>query len=145
MPNMAKCTLIGHLGRDAETKFLPNDRAVVSFSIATTRKRKDSEVTTWWRCQWWGDRAIKVAEYLTKGKAVCVIGDAYMRDYEGKDGGKKQSLEVDVSDLALLGGGEQRQDGAGIDPSNPEARNAEPPPSRPVRSITAADEAEPPF
>jgi single-strand DNA-binding protein len=116
MPNHASSTVIGHLGRDASTKFLPNEKAVVSFSIATSRKRKGKdgqpeEITTWWSCQWWGDRAAKVAEYLTKGKAVMVQGDTWVRQYEGRDGGKAQSLEIEVRELVLLGGGEQAKGG----------------------------------
>lgn len=112
MPNFASCTIVGHLGRDAETKFLPNDKCVVSFTVATSRKRKDEEITTWWRCQFWGDRAAKVAEFLTKGKAVLVQGEVHLREYEAKDGGKGHSLEVEVRELVLLGGGEDRKPAA---------------------------------
>jgi single-strand DNA-binding protein len=112
MPNHASCTIIGHLGRDAETKYLPGDKCVVSFTVATSRKRKDEETTTWWRCQFWGDRAAKLSEYLTKGKAVMVQGEVHQREYETKDGIKGHSLEVEVRELVLLGDGKAREESA---------------------------------
>jgi single-strand DNA-binding protein len=108
MPNSSTWIGIGHLGKDAETRAAGSSQ-VVTFSIAYTRKRKDEETTTWFRCQWFGDRAVKVAQYLTKGKAVQVVGELYQREYE-KDGAKRTSLEVDVRDVTLLGGGEREQE-----------------------------------
>lgn len=117
MPNFASCTIVGHLGRDADLKEVGDTRKL-SFSIATSRKRTDrktgeiQETTTWWNCAMWGDRAAKVAEYLTKGKAVLVQGEVYLREYEAKDGGKGHSLEVEVREVVLLGGGEDRKPAA---------------------------------
>ena len=102
MPNYSSITLVGHLGRDAESRAAGNT-TVVKFSIAVTRKRKETETTAWFNCSWFGDRAYKVAQYLTKGKAVLVTGELYEHEYDAKDGTKKKSLEVDVRDVVLLG------------------------------------------
>lgn len=130
MPNFSSITVMGHLGRDAETKEVNGD-TVVSFSLATTRKRGDNESTTWWRCQFWGKRAAKVAQYLTKGKAVCVVGECYTREYEAKDKSLKVSLEVDVRELVLLGGGERGE---------PQRDETAPPPRRPADASRDDDE-----
>lgn len=96
---------IGHLGKDAEVR-TAGQHQVVSFSVAVTRKRQGNEQTTWFRCDWFGERAVKVVQFLTKGKAVQVVGELYEDTYE-KDGAEKWSLKVDVRGVTLLGGGEK--------------------------------------
>jgi single-strand DNA-binding protein len=105
MPNSSTWIGIGHLGKDAEVRDAGQHK-VVSFSVAVTRKRQGNESTTWFRCQWFGDRAVRVVQFLTKGKAVQVVGELYEDTYE-KDGAEKRSLKVDVRDVTLLGGGEK--------------------------------------
>ena len=131
MPNSSTWIGIGHLGKPAEIRDAGSSK-VVSFSIAVTRKRKDQETTTWFRCQWFGERAVKCLQFLGKGKAVQVIGELYEREYE-KDGQKRKSLEVDVRELTLLGGAERKGD------------DAAPAPSRPSAPACAAGDDEPPF
>lgn len=46
MANFASVTLIGHLGRDVELKSLADGTSVANFSLATSRKRRDSETST---------------------------------------------------------------------------------------------------
>ena len=130
MPNFAKATIVGHIGRDAEAKSV-GDRFVINFSLAVTRKVKDTETTTWWRVAYWC-KSDKIAAYLTKGTPVLVDGEPYMRDYDAKDGGKKQSLEIDARDVRLLGG---KQDG-----DRPAAPSAPRKPDAPVM-----DDASVPF
>jgi single-strand DNA-binding protein len=105
MPNLCNITLAGHLGRDAETKTV-SDQTVVEWSMAFTSKAKDKETTTWFKCAMWGSRATKVAQYLTKGKAVLVIGGMTSREYQAKDGTTKTEWAVRVESLTLLGGKE---------------------------------------
>jgi single-strand DNA-binding protein len=133
MPNQSTIFLIGHLGRDAESKAVGSTN-VVTFTVAYTRKRKDQETTTWFRCQWFGDRATKVVQYLTKGKAICVTGELYQREYE-KDGAKRTSLEIDVRDVTLLGSGEK--------PASPSAEGR--PYTRGDAPAPSGDDSPPPF
>ncbi len=132
MPNFSQFTGCGHLGKDAESRAAGSSN-VVSFSVAVTRKRKDAETVTWFRCNWFGDRAMKVKRWLTKGKAIIVTGELYEREYE-KDGAKRKSLEVDVHDVVLLGG---RDDGKADSPA--------PATSRPSAPAGPADDSDPPF
>jgi single-strand DNA-binding protein len=102
-----KVILLGHLGKDAETKFTPSGVAKTSFTIATNRRWKDQqtgewkEETDWHNCVIW--RAENVANYLQKGKQVYVEGRLQTRSYE-QDGQKKYFTEVVCDDLVLLGG-----------------------------------------
>lgn len=106
MPNLATVTLIGHLGRDPEIRWLPDGSAVCNFSIATSEKAKDQEYTTWWRINVWGKQAESCEQYLSKGRAVCVQGRVGMRPYIDREGNERSSLEVNAQSVVFLGGRE---------------------------------------
>jgi single-strand DNA-binding protein len=103
-----KVILLGHLGRDAETKFTPSGVSRSTFTIATNRRWKDQqsgewkEETDWHNCVIW--RSENVANYLLKGKQVYLEGRLQTRSWEDKDGQKKYMTEVICDDLILLGG-----------------------------------------
>lgn len=103
-----KVTLLGNLGKDAETKFTPSGVARTTFSIATTRRLKDQQTgewkdeTDWHNVVMW--RAENVANYLTKGKQVYIEGRLQSRSYDDRDGNKKYITEVVAEELILLGG-----------------------------------------
>lgn len=113
MANFASVTLIGHLGRDVDTKFLSDGTLVANFSIATSRKRKDGEVSTWWRCVLFGKRGEALAQYLHKGDPVLIQGEPYLRSYTAQDGTERQSLECDVREWAFVSSKGDRQAGSG--------------------------------
>ncbi len=104
-----KVILLGHLGRDAETKFTPGGAAVTKFSVATSRRWKDKqsgefkEETDWTNIVLW--QSENLSAYLTKGKQVYVEGRIHTRSYEDKDGKKVYSTEVIADDVILLGSG----------------------------------------
>jgi single-strand DNA-binding protein len=103
-----KVILVGHLGRDAETKFTPGGAAVTRFSVATNRRWKDQQSGEWKEETDWSNvvlwRAENLANYLTKGKQVYVEGRLQTRSYEDKDGKKVFATEVVAEDVILLGG-----------------------------------------
>lgn len=112
-----KVILVGHLGRDAETKFTPGGAAVTRFSVATNRRWKDKDSGEWKEETDWSNvvlwRSENLANYLTKGKQVYVEGRLQTRSYEDKDGKKVYTTEVVADDVILLsgqggGGGGQR-------------------------------------
>jgi len=100
--------LVGHLGKDAETKFTPGGAAVTSFSVATNRRWKDQQSGEWKEETDWSNvvlwRSENLANYLTKGKQVYVEGRLRTRNYENKDGQKVYVTEVVADDVILLGG-----------------------------------------
>ncbi len=95
-------TLRGRLGRDPELRFTQTGKPVASLSVVTDRRQKDADGnwesvdTTWWRVTCWDQLAENVAETLTKGDAVIVVGMASLQEYEGKDGDTRQSLSVNA-------------------------------------------------
>jgi single-strand DNA-binding protein len=101
-----KVILLGHLGKDAETKFTPSGVAVTNFTLATSRRWKDQqsgewkEDTEWHRCVLW--RSENVSNYLTKGKQVFIEGRLQTRSYDDKEGVKKYITEVVCDELILL-------------------------------------------
>src|SRR5689334_20094842 len=111
-----KVILLGHLGKDAETKFTPSGVAKTSFTLATNRRWKDQqtgewkEETDWHNCVMW--RAENVSNYLQKGKQVYLEGRLQTRSYE-QDGQKKYFTEVVCDDLILLGGRGDSPSGGG--------------------------------
>lgn len=116
MPNFKQITLIGHLGKDAETKFLPSGTPVTIFSIAVTESYKDKKETSWFNITFFSD---KLTQYLTKGKPIMLIGNPKMETWE-KDGKKHTALKVIADKIVFLGDGdkssrEQKQDSVGIE------------------------------
>ena len=109
-----KVILLGHLGKDAETKFTPSGASVTNFTLATNRRTKDQQSgewrdeTDWHRIVLW--QSENVANYLLKGKQVYLEGRLQTRTWEDKEGRKNYSTEVVcyANDLILLrsGGGE---------------------------------------
>ncbi len=95
-------TVAGTLGKDAEVKYLPNGDAIANFSVADSQGR--DKPTIWWNCGLYGKRAESLAQYLTKGQAVTVTGSVSEREWTSKDGEKRKSMDVRVSDVALQGG-----------------------------------------
>jgi single-strand DNA-binding protein len=125
-----KVILIGHLGRDAETKFTPNGAAKTTFSVATNRRWKDQQTGEWKEETDWHNvvlwRQENLANYLTKGKQVYVEGRLQTRNYEDKEGKKVYVTEVVAEDVVLLGG-------RGAEAPAEEAQHAAPAPGpRPV-------------
>lgn len=103
MANFAQAVLIGHLGKDPEMKYLPSGEGVATFSLATSRKVKEEEITTWWRCTVWGKPADVVQQYVTKGDPIQVSGEPMLRPYTDRDGVGRVSLELTVHRFTLLG------------------------------------------
>ena len=103
-------TLTGNLGRDAEIRYLPNGDPVASFSVGVRAGYGEKATTTWANCSLFGRRAESLAPYLTKGQQVAVSGEVNLRVYTTKEGTERQSLDVRVASLDLIGGKSERQE-----------------------------------
>ena len=105
-----KAILIGHLGRDPETRYSPSGAAVANVSIATTESWKDKQTgeqqerTEWHRVVFFGRLAEIVGEYLKKGSQVYVEGRIQTRKWQDKDGNDRYTTEVVANDMQMLGG-----------------------------------------
>ena len=95
-------TISGGLGRDAELKYLNNGDPICSFSVADSQGRDKG--TIWWNCTLFGKRGEALAQYLTKGQSVTVVGTITEREWQDKEGSKRKSMDVRVSEIALQGG-----------------------------------------
>ncbi|MDQ8141537.1 single-stranded DNA-binding protein [Chryseobacterium sp. CFS15] len=96
--------IIGRLTKDAEVRNVSNEKQVVNFSIATNdsyrnKKGERIEQTTFFDCSYW--ISIKVAELLTKGTLVELIGRVYTRAWIGKDGEAHAGLNFHTSEIKL--------------------------------------------
>jgi single-strand DNA-binding protein len=89
---------------------------VASFSLAYTKKRKGEESTTWFRCTAFGKTAEIVERYVSKGAPLLIEGEITSRKYTDKNGLEKESWDVAVNNLVLLG---SKRDGEA--PSKPSA------------------------
>lgn len=122
--SLNRATLIGNLGRDAETGFTPSGISCTKFSVATERRWQDKQSgewkseTDWHNCVLW--RAENLAQYLTKGKQVYVEGRIQTRSYE-KDGEKRYATEI-IADNVLLLGGNGGEDAGQRQPAQAQAR-----------------------
>ena len=114
MSSINQATVVGHLGRDPEIRYLPSGEAVANFSVATTEKWKDKatgeprEEVEWHRISVFGRLAEIVGEYLKKGTLVYVQGKLKTRKYTDKDGVDRYATEIRAETMKMLGG---RQDG----------------------------------
>jgi len=122
------CTFTGRIGKDAETRFTPSQKAITSFSLAVDIGWGESKKTLWLRCNCWGDRFAKLSEYLIKGQQVGVCGEVSLNEWDG-DKGKKTSLELNVREIELLG-------------AKPEPTQRTKPESTGFRQQPAADESQ---
>jgi single-strand DNA-binding protein len=112
MASINKVILVGNLGRDPETRYMPNGDAITNVSIATTLKwkSKDSgesvEETEWHRVVFKGRLAEIAGEYLKKGRPVYVEGRLKTRKWSDKEGLERYTTEIIASELQMLGGRE---------------------------------------
>ena len=104
---MISATVAGRIAKDAEVKTVGSNQ-ICEFSIP--HEEEKGGPTTWVRCSIFGERGLKLAQYLTKGTSVTCVGRLNVREYEGAKG-KGVSVELKVDDVALQGGG-ARADGA---------------------------------
>jgi len=115
-----KVILIGNLGGDPETRYMPNGNAVTNISIATTDTWKDKntgqlqERTEWHRVVMYGKVAEVAAEYLRKGSQVYIEGRLQTRKWQDQQGQDHYATEVVVDlrgTMQILGGRPGGEDG----------------------------------
>jgi single-strand DNA-binding protein len=124
-----KVILIGNLGKDPELRYISSGTAVATFSLATNESWTDQdgnqqERTAWHNIVAWGKLAEIAAEYLKKGRKAYIEGRLQYREYEGKNGIKRNVTEIVMTDLVMLGA---KQDGEkeepGIQPPETEEKD----------------------
>lgn len=110
MASYAKTVIVGNLGRDPETRYLPSGEAVCNFSVAVTESWKDKasgekkESTVWYRVSAFGKLAEICGQYLKKGSQVLVDGKMQTRKWQDKEGVEKETWELKADNMTMLGG-----------------------------------------
>jgi single-strand DNA-binding protein len=105
-----KVILVGNLGADPETRYMPSGSAVTNIRLATTDSWKDrqsgeqQERTEWHRVAFFGRLAEIAAEYLRKGSQVYVEGRIQTRKWQAQDGSDRYSTEIVANEMQMLGG-----------------------------------------
>ena len=106
-----KVILVGHLGADPETRYMPSGSAVTNLRVATSESWKDKssgeqqERTEWHRVAMFGRLAEIAAEYLRKGSQVYLEGSLRTRKWQDKESGAdRYSTEIIANEMQMLGG-----------------------------------------
>ncbi len=122
-----KVILIGNLGRDPETRYLPSGGAVTNVTLATSESWKDKQTgqqqerTEWHRVVFFNRLAEIAGEYLKKGSKVYIEGALRTREWE-KDGVKRYSTEIVANEMQMLDSRGGQDQGAGGYPSQSAAK-----------------------
>ncbi|HKU47692.1 MAG TPA: single-stranded DNA-binding protein [Burkholderiales bacterium] len=115
MASVNKVIIVGNLGADPETRYLPSGEAVANIRVATTETWKDKqsgekkEATEWHRIAFFGRLAEIAGEYLKKGSQVYVEGSLRTRKWQDKDGQDRYTTEIRGDVMKMLG----RREGGG--------------------------------
>ena len=110
MASVNKVILVGNLGADPETRYMPNGDAVANIRLATTESWKDKatgekkELTEWHRVVFRAKLAEIVGQYLKKGSAVYVEGRIRTRKWQDKEGQERYTTEIEAREMQMLGG-----------------------------------------
>ena len=130
-----KVILVGNLGADPETRYMPSGGAVTNLSIATSESWKDKQTgeqkerTEWHKVAMFNRLAEIAAEYLRKGSQVYIEGKLRTRKWQDRDGNDRYTTEVIADEMQMLGG---RGGGGGSAPMSSGQDSG--PPSAPPQS-----------
>ncbi len=103
-----KVILVGNLGNDPETRFLPSGASVTNATLATSRSWKDKntgqqqEQTEWHRVVFFNRLAEIAGEYLKKGSKVYVEGSLRTNKWQDKDGNDRYTTEIIANEMQML-------------------------------------------
>lgn len=121
MASVNKVIIVGNLGRDPETRYMPSGDAMTTIAVATTDSWKDKatgekkEQTEWHRITFFGKLAEIAGQYLKKGSQVYVEGSLRTRKYTDKDGVEKYATDIRADTMQMLGSRQGMGGGAPMD------------------------------
>ena len=124
-----KVIVVGNLGQDPETRYMPSGSAVTNLRVATNESWKDKQTgeqkdrTEWHSVAMFGRLAEIAAEYLRKGSQVYIEGKLRTRKWQDKDGNDRYTTEIIADEMQMLGG----KSGGGA-PAMSDSPPASPPP-----------------
>jgi len=106
--NINRVVLTGNLTRDPELRTTQSGTSVCSLRIACNTRRKDAsgqwvDKPNYFDVTVWGAQGENCAQYLAKGRPVAVDGRLNWREWEAKDGSKRQSVDIIADSVQFLG------------------------------------------
>lgn len=133
MASVNKVIIVGNLGADPETRYMPNGDAVCNIRVATTESWKDKqsgekkEITEWHRVVFYRKLAEIAGQYLKKGSQVYLEGRIRTRKWTDKEGQERYTTEIEANEMQMLGksdGQEPRQQQKQGPDKQPESGNS---------------------
>ena len=139
MAGINKAILVGNLGSDPEMRYTPGGTAVANFSLATSEVRKNKEgvketKTEWHKIVAFSRLAEICGEYLSKGKQIYVEGRIQNRTWDDRDGNKRNTSEIVINVMQMLGSKDGARAGAGASAGGPPMAE-EPPPAADIEDV----------
>jgi single-strand DNA-binding protein len=105
-----KVIVVGNLGGDPETRYMPSGAAVTNLTVATNESWKDKQTgeqkdrTEWHKVAMFGRLAEIAAEYLRKGSQVYIEGKLRTRKWQDQQGNDRWTTEIIADEMQMLGG-----------------------------------------
>ena len=106
--NINRVIITGNLTRDPELRSLQSGMSVCSLRIATNTRRKDNQSGEWvdkpnyFSVTGWGRQGENAAQYLSKGRPVAIDGRLEWREYQDKDGNKREAIDIIADNVQFL-------------------------------------------
>jgi single-strand DNA-binding protein len=119
--NINRVVLTGNLTRDPELRNLPSGMAVCSLRLACNTRRKDGsgnwvDKPNYFDVTVWGAQGENCAQYLSKGRPVAVDGRLEWREWDDKEGNKRQAIDIIADSVQFLGSREGTENGGRFTP-----------------------------
>ena len=153
MASVNKVILVGNLGADPETRYMPNGDAVANIRLATTESWKDKssgekkEITEWHRVVFYRKLAEIVGQYLKKGSSVYIEGRIRTRKWQDKEGQERYTTEIEATEMQMLGGRQSAASSSGGEaeyggsmPSSSSGGGSRPAPAKKAPSFDTMDD-----
>jgi single-strand DNA-binding protein len=117
--NINRVVVTGNLTRDPELRSTPGGTSVCSLRVAVNSRRKDEsgnwvDKPNYFDVTVWGAQGENCAQYLAKGRPVAIDGRLNWREWEAKEGGKRQSVDIIADSVQFLGSRDAAQGGNGV-------------------------------
>jgi len=124
--DLNQCNFIGRLGRDPESRVMPDGKSVVNFSIAVGWKTQNGEGCEWVNCVAYEKLAEIINQYLKKGSQVFISGRFKTRKWQDKaTGADRYSTEIVCDRMQMLGGKSESGSNDGGQQSAPQQQVAQ--------------------
>jgi single-strand DNA-binding protein len=112
-----RVVIVGNLTKDPELRGLPSGGSVCQLRVAVNERRKNAQTGQWddhpnyFSVTVFGNSADATAKFLSKGRQVAIDGRLRWREWQDKDGARRESVEIVAQDVQFIGGREEGQAG----------------------------------